>query len=46
MRDLIDFLFATGQFISHGHCYLWNPALVRLHLFSDLSIGLAYVAFR
>ena len=44
MRDLIDFLFATGQFMSHGHCYLWNPALVRLHLFSDLSIGLAYVA--
>lgn len=30
--------------MSHGHCYLWNPALVRTHLFSDLSIGLAYVA--
>jgi signal transduction histidine kinase len=44
MRDLIDFLFATGQFMSHGHCYLWNPALVRVHLLSDLSIGLAYVA--
>ncbi len=44
MRDLIDFIFSTGQFMSHGHCYLWNPALVRTHLFSDLSIGLAYVA--
>jgi signal transduction histidine kinase len=44
MRDLIDLLFATGQYMSHGHCYLWNTALVRMHLFSDLSIGLAYVA--
>jgi PAS domain S-box-containing protein len=37
-------LFDTGDFMPHGMCYLWNPALVRLHLVSDLLIGLAYVA--
>ncbi len=30
--------------MSHGHCYLWDPSLVRLHVGSDLAIGLAYVA--
>jgi hypothetical protein len=33
---------STGQFIPHGHCYLWKPDLVGLHLFSDLLIALAY----
>src|SRR3954454_18582379 len=42
--SLLRWLFGTGDFMSHGHCYLWNPALVRLHLFSDLAIGIAYVA--
>jgi PAS domain S-box-containing protein len=37
-------LFHTGDFMPHGMCYLWNPALVRLHFISDLLIGLAYVA--
>lgn len=27
----------------HGHCYLWKPALVWLHVGSDTLIGLAYV---
>ncbi|MBD1871852.1 response regulator, partial [Nodosilinea sp. FACHB-131] len=37
-------LFAVNGFIPHGHCYLWKPGLVWLHLLSDLLIGLAYVA--
>ncbi len=37
-------LFAVNGFIPHGHCYLWKPGLVWLHLLSDLSIALAYVA--
>ena len=41
---LIRWLFGTGDFMAHGYCYMWNAALVRLHLFSDLGIGLAYVA--
>jgi PAS domain S-box-containing protein len=29
-------------FIPHGHCYLWKPGLVGLHIFSDGLTGLAY----
>jgi len=25
----------------HGHCYLWNPALVKLHVISDFLIAVA-----
>jgi PAS domain-containing protein len=28
----------------HQYCYLRDPAMVRLHFFSDLLIGIAYVA--
>lgn len=31
-----------GSFIPHGHCYLWKPGLVGLHLVSDSIIALAY----
>lgn len=37
-------LFSTGDFIPHGHCYLWQPTLVWLHLLSDSAIALAYYA--
>jgi PAS domain S-box-containing protein len=37
---LADGLFAP--FIPHGHCYLWKPGLVGLHLVSDSLIALAY----
>ena len=30
------------QFIPHGHCYLWKPSLVSLHLISDCLIALSY----
>jgi two-component system, NtrC family, sensor kinase len=29
-------------FIPHGHCYLWNPGLVWLHILSDSLIAIAY----
>ena len=29
-------------FIPHGHCYLWKPELVGLHLVSDALTALAY----
>ena len=41
MLDL-DNLFFTRQFIPHGHCYLWKPGLVWLHITSDALIALAY----
>ena len=34
--------FLSSGFIPHGHCYLWKPQLVGLHLVSDLLIALAY----
>jgi PAS domain S-box-containing protein len=44
MLDFWRALFGTGGFMPHGHCYLWNPGLVSLHLSTDLAIGLSYVA--
>ncbi|MBD2461740.1 response regulator [Oscillatoria sp. FACHB-1407] len=41
MYDLFN-LFFSEAFIPHGHCYLWKPSLVWLHLLSDSFIGLAY----
>src|SRR5579862_9412861 len=44
MFDALKHLLDTGSFMPHGICYLWNAWVMRLHLFSDLAIGLAYVA--
>src|SRR5437667_3139605 len=37
-------LFSTQGFLPHGHCYLWRPEVVWLHVGSDMLIGLSYVA--
>jgi signal transduction histidine kinase len=37
-------LLTVNGFIPHGHCYLWKPGLVWLHVISDSLIALAYVA--
>ena len=42
MLDAIQTLFSTGSFIPHGHCYLWQPGLVRLHILADTLIAIAY----
>ncbi|MFB2922152.1 PAS domain S-box protein [Aerosakkonema funiforme] len=34
--------FDSGYFIPHGHCYLWKPELVGLHVVSDALIAIAY----
>ena len=34
--------FGSDPFIPHGHCYLWKPDLVTLHIASDSLIALAY----
>jgi hypothetical protein len=38
VRTLVD---ARG-FIPHGHCYLWKPELVWLHVVADAVTGIAY----
>ncbi|MDM9582133.1 PAS domain-containing protein [Nostoc sp. GT001] len=42
MLELGKSLFAYKQFIPHGHCYLWKPELVGLHIVSDSLIVFAY----
>src|ERR1700734_1918866 len=32
------------DFMPHGYCYLWDPALVWLHVISDGLIALSYYA--
>lgn len=36
--------FSQYGFMPHGHCYLWKPLLVSLHVISDILIGLAYIS--
>ncbi len=33
---------AVSGFMPHGYCYLWDPWLVWLNVFSDGSITLSY----
>lgn len=42
--DAILAFFSGEQFMPHGHCFLWKPALVWIQLRSNLAIGLTYVA--
>jgi len=39
--EFIATLFGSG-FMPHGHCYLWQPGILWLHVGSDALIGLAY----
>ncbi|HEY9633453.1 MAG TPA: PAS domain S-box protein [Coleofasciculaceae cyanobacterium] len=42
MFEFFKNIFASELFIPHGHCYLWKPELVGLHIVSDSLIALAY----
>ncbi|MBW4522910.1 MAG: PAS domain-containing protein [Scytolyngbya sp. HA4215-MV1] len=42
MLDIWSQFLSSDSFIPHGHCYLWKPGLVWLHLLSDTFIALAY----
>ncbi|MDD5261228.1 MAG: ATP-binding protein [Methylacidiphilales bacterium] len=42
MSDFFNQLFSNNNFMPHGHCYLWNPALIWLHVVSDGLIALSY----
>jgi len=42
ISKLLRDFFQGAWYMPHGHCYLWKPGLVWLHVLSDLSIGLAY----
>lgn len=36
--------FDTQGFMPHGHCYLWKPEILWLHVVSDALIFLSYLA--
>ncbi len=40
--DFVSSFFYSGNFIPHGHCYLWMPELVWLHILADSLIALSY----
>ncbi|NEQ38824.1 MAG: PAS domain S-box protein [Okeania sp. SIO3I5] len=40
--NFLSKIWSTGNFIPHGHCYLWQPELVSLHILSDGLIALSY----
>lgn len=42
MLDLIATIFSADGFIPHGHCYLWQPGVLWLHVVSDAFIALSY----
>jgi signal transduction histidine kinase len=45
MSDLINNLgnwFIPVQFMPHGHCYLWDPWILRQNVISNALIGIAY----
>ncbi|MUG93653.1 PAS domain S-box protein [Scytonema sp. UIC 10036] len=42
MLNIITNFFSSSSFIPHGHCYLWKPALVWLHILSDSLTAVAY----
>ncbi|MDX2242291.1 MAG: PAS domain-containing protein [Leptolyngbyaceae cyanobacterium bins.302] len=42
MLDALQAFFSAGSFIPHGHCYLWQPGLVWLHVLSDVLIAITY----
>src|SRR4051812_47326224 len=42
MLDFLAPLFSSDEFMPHGHCYLWQPGIVWLHVVSDALIALAY----
>ena len=42
MTEFFERLFVPGSFMPHGHCYLWIPELVWLHVVADSLIALAY----
>lgn len=44
MPDFLSRLFSSDGFMPHGHCYLWNPGLIWLHVISDGLIALAYTS--
>ena len=44
MLEWLQMIFSTDGFMPHGHCYLWKPGLLWMHVLSDAIIFLSYAA--
>jgi signal transduction histidine kinase len=42
LPDRLAGVFASEEFMPHGMCFLWEPALLWLHVVSDFLTGAAY----
>jgi light-regulated signal transduction histidine kinase (bacteriophytochrome) len=36
--------FDSEQFLPHGHCFMWSPGVLWMHVVSDILIAMAYFA--
>jgi signal transduction histidine kinase len=43
MVEWVGWWFDSRNYMPHGHCYLWQPAVLWLNVGSDLAIGAAYM---
>ncbi|CAN5335292.1 hypothetical protein BH11MYX1_BH11MYX1_36990 [soil metagenome] len=44
LLEFLRRLFSADGFMPHGHCYLWQPGVLWLHLISDALVALAYTS--
>ncbi len=44
MPEVLRRLFSSDGFMPHGHCYLWDPGLIGLHVTADALTALAYTS--
>ena len=44
MLEFFRRLLSADGFMPHGHCYLWQPGVLWLHLLSDAFVALAYTS--
>jgi len=36
--------FSGDHFLPHGHCYMWTPGILWMHVIADVAIAMAYFA--
>ena len=42
MTELDTSWFSSGQFLPHGHCYMWSPGVLWMNVIADILIAMAY----